>query len=396
MNKLTPQQRLERAAVRLISAPAFVAYSAVMMVGETRIETDPAKCPTAYTDGYNVTYGEAFIEKLTEEELCGLILHETLHKMYRHTVVWQHLFHKSPPLANIAADYVVNGIITEAINNGASFVKLPSGGLYDPEYSNNMSVGEVFRELCKQYPQLAHPQAVLCGELPEGFDEHDWKAAEGWSQQELDQIQQQIDSAIRQGNVLAGKVGGNEARNIGDLMKVTIDPWALLRQFLKDTCQGEGELSYSRPNRRFLQYDMIMPTEICETLPHIVFGIDTSGSIHGDALTYLLSNVAHVFKTVNPEKVTLLYWDTKVAGIEVYERGETDKMISSTQPAGGGGTSPQCVSNYLKDNKIEPTVLVMLTDGYVDSWPTDPGVPVLWLIYENESARPPYGTVAHV
>lgn len=42
------------------------------------------------------------------------------------TYVWQHLFHKSPPLANVAADYVVNGIITEARNNGAKPIQMRS------------------------------------------------------------------------------------------------------------------------------------------------------------------------------------------------------------------------------------------------------------------------------
>ena len=397
MAKLTPQQRLEKAVVRLISEPIFLAYSAVIMVGDTLIETDPKKCPTAYTDGFNVTYGADFIDKLTDEQLRAVILHENMHKMYRHTILWQHLWRKSPQLANIAADYVVNGVIQEAINEGATYVQFwnEPKPLYDPKYSHGMSVGEVFKELLQQCEKKGGPSPGSNG-MGESMDDHGWAEAEQWSQKELDSIQQQIDSAIRQGNVLAGKVGGKSARDIGELMEVHIDPWALLREFLRDTCQGEGDLSYQRPNRRFLQYDMIMPTEICETLPHIVFGIDTSGSIHGEALTYLLSNVAHVFKTVDPERVDLLYWDTQVAGVEQYERGELDKMLSSTQPAGGGGTSPQCVSNYLRDNKLQPTVLVMLTDGYVDSWPSDPGVPVIWLIYENKSARPPYGNVAHI
>ncbi len=399
MSKLTPLQRLERAVVRLISEPMYVAYAAVMMVGDTRIEPDEAKCPTAYTDGFNTVYGEKYISGIPDEELRALVLHENLHKMYRHTVVWQHLWRRSPILANIAADFVVNGIIQESIDQGASFVKIGANWCYDKKYSNNMSVGEVFNELCKKYPQMANPQAVFikgCG-LPDEMDEHGWEEAQGWSKEEQQKMEAEIDTAIRQGNVLAGKVGGQAARDIGELMKVKIDPWQLLRRFLQDTCQGEGELTYARPNRRFLQHDMIMPTEICNTLPHIVFGIDTSGSIGGDDLTYLLSNVAHVFKTVDPERVDLLYWDTNVAGVETYERGETDKMVASTMPAGGGGTSPQCVSNYLAKERLKPTVLVMLTDGYVDQWPTDPGVPVIWLIYQNEScSNPPYGNVAHI
>lgn len=395
MNALTAQQKLERAAVWIMKQPEFIAYSGVMMVGDSRLEPDPAKCPTAYTDGYNVVYGEQFVEKLTEPELRFVMLHETIHKMYQHTSVWQHLFKQSPILANAAADYVVNGTIMEANCSGVS---MPKDCLYDKKLSHNHDVGQVFRELMKKYPKLAHPQAVCAGDGSDlkGFDVHDWGKAHGWSKEERQAIQEQIDSAIRQGAILAGKVAGGQTRGVGDLMTVPIDPWAILRQFLTDTCQGDGELSYSRPNRRFLQHDLIMPTEICHTLPHLMFALDTSGSIHGEALTYLLSNVVHIFKTVRPDKVDLLYWDTEVAGVETYDRDELDKMISVTTPKGGGGTSPQCITNYLKKERVEPTALIVLTDGYVDRWPTDPGVPVIWLMYENKSANPPYGVVAHI
>jgi predicted metal-dependent peptidase len=418
--KLTPQQMLDRTHVWLMRQPEFVAYSGVIMVGDTRIESDPKKCPTAYTDGFNVVYGEQFMGTLAEEEIRFVVLHENLHKMFRHTVTWFHLFRRSPVLANIAADYVVNGIIQEA---GSSGVKMPDGACYDADLSHNKDVGEVFRLLEKKYPQLA--SCPMCnaqsggggqqddgngsGEdqqpgqqpckghgLPQGFDEHGWNEAQACSPEELRDIQEQIDSAIRQGAILAGQVAGNVPREFEGLTKVKIDPWAILRQFLTDTCQGDGELSYRRPNRRSLQHDLIMPTEVCETLPHILFALDTSGSIHGEVLNYLVSNVAHVFKCVNPEQVTLLYWDTQVAGVEKYEQGELDKMLSTTAPKGGGGTSPECVSRWIKKEGIQPTVIVYLTDGYVDAWPTDAGSPTVFLVYENGSACPPYGTVAHI
>jgi predicted metal-dependent peptidase len=91
-----------------------------------------------------------------------------------------------------------------------------------------------------------------------------------------------------------------------------------------------------------------------------------------------------------------MYVDTEVAAVEEYERGEVDKMLASTKPAGGGGTAFQCVSDYLKKNQMQPTVIVFFTDGYTCSWPEDLGIPTVWLIYQNDSCQPPHGSVAYV
>lgn len=401
---LTAEQKISRANVWIMRQPQFVGYSGVIMVGDSTIEDDPEKCPTAYTDGYNVVYGRAFIDKLTEPEIRFISLHENLHKMYRHTETWRHLWKRSPILANVAADYVVNGVIMQA---NCPDVAMPEGCIYDAQLSDgSKNVGEIFRILEKKYPQLAQPGVVMVGAgmngkgeggepFPQGFDVHDWEAGESLSAEEQRDISEQIDSAIRQGSILAGKVAGDQARDFGDLLKVKTDYREIMRNFLQSSCAGDGELSYRRPNRRFLQHDEIFPTEICETLPHVVIGIDTSGSIGGEILTNFMSNVVQMLRQVNPERVTLLYWDTSVAGVEEYEQGEVDKLVSSTKPAGGGGTSPGCVARWIKKEKLNPTCLVMLTDGYVDGWGEEV-CPTVWAIYENERANPSFGTVAHI
>lgn len=397
--KLTAQQMIERAAVWVMRQPQFIGYSGVIMVGDSRIEHDPKKCPTAYTDGYNVVYGEQFINGLTEEQVRFVLLHENLHKMYRHTITWAHLWKQSPILANVAADFVVNGHIMQA---GCADVHIPDicKDLYDPKNFSDgtKDVGEVFRALVKQYPHLNMPSCVIAGagdKLPDGFDEHDWNAAGQWSEEEMQDIQEKIDSAIRQGNILAGKIAGDQARDFGDLLKVKTDYREIMRQFFQSSCAGEGEMTYRRPNRRFLHMDEIFPTEICETLPHVVIGIDTSGSIGGEALTRFMSNVVQMLNQVNPERIDLVYWDTRVAGHEVYEQGEVDKLVSSTKPAGGGGTSPGCVMNWMEKEGIKPTCLVMLTDGYVDGWGKEV-CPTIWAVMDNDNAIPAYGTVAYI
>lgn len=404
-SKYTAEQLLDRAFVWLIRQPQFVALSPVLMVGDSLVVDDIPF--TASTDGYNVYYSRKFIDSLeTEEEVRAVVLHENYHKAFRHVATWGHLNKACPACANVAADYVVNATIQNA---GCEGVKLPKHALYDKKYSDS-SVGEIFKTIHRQNQQQQQQngngsgsgqpgedegQGGQCKENREDGDEHQWDKAQEMSAEEQRAQAEAIDSAIRQGAILAGKVGGTLDRALGEMIKVKTDWRESMRQFFTDTCIGEGELSYRRPNRRFLHEDMIFPVEVCETLPFIFTGIDTSGSISGEVITEFLSHKLAMLSQINPEKVAIAYWDTRVAGYEEYDREKFDMLIASTKPKGGGGTSPSCVAKFIKDKKLSPTCVVMLTDGYVDSWPTF-DCPVLWCIKDNPGACPPEGIVIHL
>jgi predicted metal-dependent peptidase len=140
-----------------------------------------------------------------------------------------------------------------------------------------------------------------------------------------------------------------------------------------------------------------MPTLISERVGHLVIGIDTSGSIGGKELNDFLSEVKSIAEEVMPERVDLLYWDSEVAAHETYEATNVADIVTSTKPAGGGGTSPSCVTRYLKDNAIKPECTIMLTDGYVGSdWGGQWDCPVLWVIVNGNTAVAPVGQTIHV
>ena len=95
MSKLTAEQRVQKAHVWLMKHPKYCLYSGVLMIGKTEVKDEG--CPTAYTDGRNTAYGRKFVDKLSESDLKGLILHENLHKAFRHTTVWKHLYKEGIP-----------------------------------------------------------------------------------------------------------------------------------------------------------------------------------------------------------------------------------------------------------------------------------------------------------
>jgi predicted metal-dependent peptidase len=136
---------------------------------------------------------------------------------------------------------------------------------------------------------------------------------------------------------------------------------------------------------------------IGEKVGHLVVAIDTSGSIGGSELAEFLSEVKGIAEEVNPEVVDLLYWDGDVAGHEVYEGSEVSNIVSSTKPRGGGGTSPSCVSTYLKEKAIKPECIIMLTDGYVGGdWGSEWTAEVLWCIVGGNDDVAPNGKTVHV
>jgi predicted metal-dependent peptidase len=390
MNDISAEQRIERCHVQLMKHKNFVAYSGVIMVGSVDVDD---KCSTAYTNGRDVVYGREFITELPEPEIRGLILHENKHKMYRHLATWQDLHKINAQLANMACDYVINLEIFDEGKATDGFVAVPEGGLLDEKY-RGMNSREVFDALMRNPP----PQGGSGqGEGHGGLDEHGWEEAKDMTEKEAEELAKEIDNAIRQGAILAGKVNGNVDRSFTDLLSAKVNWKEALREFVSSVSSGKDDSTWRKPNRRWLQHDIYMPSTISESMGRVVVAVDTSGSIDNHAVNVFLSEVVEIMNNVNPEVVDLLYWGSDVVGHEVYGVGDGDRLKASTKPKGGGGTSPTCITTYLKDKNIVPECVIVLTDGYVGGdWGGHWTSPVLWCIVGNCKDVPSVGSAIHV
>jgi predicted metal-dependent peptidase len=380
-------QRIQRSHVELMGHPDTMEYASVIMVGKYEVRDD---VPTACTNGIDCKYGSKFIKDMSDSDLRGLIMHENLHKVFQHMFLWQHLYKEDGRTANMACDYVINIIIDDIRKRTGGFVTLPKGGLLDRKYEgmDSQTVYNMLRE--------EGDGGGSGGGEGEGFDDHDWESGDAMSQEEIEQIGKDINQAIRQGQLMAGKLGGNKSRELGALMEPKVDWREQLREFVSSTAVGKDISTWQRVSRRWLQHDMYMPSTITENVGRIVVAIDTSGSIGTAELSKFLSEVQGICINTKPEKVDLLYWDTDVAAHEVYTQEQLDKLTSSTKPAGGGGTDVACVAKYLKDNQIRPECVIVLTDGYIyGDWGTWTA-PVLWTIVGGNKVVPPMGTTIHL
>ena len=395
MNTDKEERKLKKVKISLMRNPQFAMWSGLMMVGKTRIDDN---CPTAATNGRDEIYGREFVKKLDEKELAFVVLHECLHKAFRHLTTWSKLYKENPMLANAACDYVIN-LMLHDMDKDEKVLKFPTLngkriGLIDEKY-RGMNAKQVFDLLKQQMQEGGTPDED--GQ----FDEHDWEGADGLTDDEKKALEREVDQALRQGAMAAQRIKGSGAggldRSIEELLTPKVNWREQLREYVKSICKGRDASSWRRPNRRFLGSDIYMPTLISEKVGHLVIGIDTSGSIGSQELNEFLSEVKGIASEVNPDKVDLIYWDGEVAGHETYDAATVETIIASTKPRGGGGTSPSCVSKYLEDKSIKPECVIMLTDGYVGSdWGGNWECPVLWTIVGGNTATAPNGKTIHI
>ena len=383
MKKLTHQQRLERAHIQLLKSKPFALLSGIMMLGTSKIMHEGM--PTAATNGRDKYYGAAFMDTLSEKEFAYIVAHENFHVMYKHLTTWRVLYKQHAMAANIACDHVINLQITALDPNG-TVVQRPDMALYDEKYKG-WDTKQVFEDVMKDAKEQGGKGGPGDGEGDGAMDEHMWEEAEEMTKEEKETLAKEVDRAIRQGDIYAGKMGGNSARDIGALPEPKVDWREQLRDFVSNVCGGRDMSTWRRPNRRYMCRGMYMPTMYSESIGPIVIGIDTSGSIGEKDINRFLAEIKSITETNPPEKIHLLYWDTKVAGEETYEPHDYDQLVQSTKPAGGGGTDPTCVKEYVQNMGTQPELVLMLSDGCIfGGWP-DFNCPTMWAMTTDRTAE---------
>ena len=385
--ELNVEQRLTKAVVDIMGHERYVALAGILMIGDRKIEDN---CPTAYTNGRDEGYGREFVGRVSDPELRFVVLHENYHKLYKHLKTWKHLCEEDPQLANVSMDFVINLKIVDD-NKHDGFAVAPDGALVDERF-RGMDTAQVFNILKKE--------GGGGGGGGTSFDYHDWEGSKELSDQEQRELDQEVDEAIRQGALMAGKLGKGDPREMQDLLTPQVDYREVLREFVCTHCAGKDYSTYRSPNRRYMEaytdHDIFMPDSLSESIDGVVVAADMSGSIGDAEQRVIVSEAKGCFDTVKPSWVHMLYWTTRVERDEKYTLEELDDFARTTRPSGGGGTDVECVPPYMKDKDINPQAAIVLTDGDLYSGWGKWDCPVLWVVVNNKGAKPPSGVVLHV
>lgn len=380
---MNSSDRIKKAHVAIMQHKKFCVFSGLLACGKVTVTED---IPTACTDGWNVQYNPTFVDGLKDSELRFLVLHEALHKAYRHLHVWKSLWAIDARLANIAADHFNNLSLVD-LDAGEGFITMLKVGVQpDPQY-RGMSVAMIFDKL-KQDPPPKDEGS--------GMDDHDWDSGNTPSEAEQEAQGKEIDRAMRQGEIMRSKMQGKGSKGqsgvFGDLLTPVVDWRKVLRDFITETCAGRDESTWRKPNRRYIGDDVYMPSMMSNTMRELVVGFDTSGSCFGGAdMARFVSEIKVIIEDVKPSKCRIIYWDTEVRGEQVFEDGLF--AVQNLKPRGGGGTDGSVLFDYLRDKQISPDAIIQFSDGYVGSFGTS-SWPTLWALTTNISS--PYGTTIHL
>lgn len=420
---MNQEMAIKRAHVALMKHPETALYSGVILMGESSVVNEKF---TAYTDGVNKRYSKWFLNTIDKEsKKRGLVLHENLHIALKQVIHGKAMFDENRKMANLAADFVVNDVI-ECIqgkigSTSERIVELPDGAVYDPMF-HNWSMRQVFEYLKKNAKRngkggkpCENGSPPPNGEKgnnppPSGgqnnnddfdtvtvngktydvsqLDEHDFQEL---TPEQAEKFGKEIESALREGGLLAGRMGANVPRIIAELLEPKVDWREALREFVSASIRGNDEYTWRKLNKRQIANDLIMPSMENETIGEVVIAIDTSGSIGQKQLTEFATELVSICEITSPDLVRVLWWDTSVHGEQVF-KGDYQNIAKLLKPQGGGGTTVGCVAQYINEQKINADCVVVFTDGYVESEPKwNIAPPTLWMVTENKDWMPPSG-----
>ena len=93
-----------------------------------------------------------------------------------------------------------------------------------------------------------------------------------------------------------------------------------------------GEVSWARPNRRYIQQGLYLPGWRRTGAGRIGFVLDTSGSISANELSVYTAAVLGILEETGPEAVALIQCDAEVQRVDYIEPGEQLRSDRSARP----------------------------------------------------------------
>ena len=179
--------------------------------------------------------------------------------------------------------------------------KLPNGALYEDKY-HNWSFNEILKDVEEQSKDKQKMSQNGDTSDLKPLDEHDFEGkSQTMTSKEQQEMTQKIENALKEGSILAGKLGKKVPRAIDELFEPKLDWREMLRDFISATCKGNDEYTWRKFNKRMLPNDLYLPSMENESVGELVIACDTSGSIGQKELTIFATELQSIVDTVTPD-----------------------------------------------------------------------------------------------
>lgn len=350
--------------------------------------------PTACAGHGFIFFNPDWYDMLPEETHKTVIYHEAMHLILRHLQRGEHC---DPYIHNLATDHVIN---LDAEAHGFTFDGW-DGPCKDPQFAGKSSeeVYEILMKGNKHTPLPIDFKKHINRELIEQMiaDMLLFSGDPLSLEDQKDFAEHKVKEQAEQGiGTMAGHIGLQF-----DLMKRKVAiQGATYEEIFKKQMKDPiimGKRTFKRPSRRMATsktQPFVLPGRMKRTgaknrLAHLVYCLDVSGSISTAQGRQFNDSAQTVKRLLNPEKMTVIFWDTAIRHIQTF----TDKQdYSRIKVRAGGGTDLRPV--YKKLMELEPDAVVIYTDLQV-AIPPQPDWDTIWLLTSENDTVPAdlYGDV---
>jgi predicted metal-dependent peptidase len=358
---------------------------------------------TAATDGIVLLVNPDYIETLTLDQICGLLIHEVCHVRFRHTERFADGGWLDHDRANKSMDREINPLVVRA------GYKLPPDGCWPNQLGLNdgLSWEEYYQHEAssnqKDKPQQDEPESSQSDDKQQAGSQDEQQgesspegqpgsvsdgvhspgslakefAPEVLGQDNPDElaeeVAQAIEDTVEQGKIKspetfrhqAGEGSGSQSLS-GELIVASDCRWQdVVIELVASRASGESVADWSRPSRRSIAQGVYRPARRKVSGFRLALVLDVSGS----CICYFShwQSMARELVEAIPEirEIDIYYHDTAVTGRDEWNRSSGEEVTIAAQ--GGGGTDFRSVLSEVESTDVDGVILFTDSEG---RWPS--------------------------
>lgn len=288
---------------------------------------------------------------------------------------------RDPEVWNEACDYWINHMI---YHDDSYKLNLPNGCLYSEKFKD-WDKEEIYEYLLDNDENTDDDR--LNGDLRDPDTESDDTSDET--------TEISIEELVAKSAIQAKAAGCKIPAHIEDYLEELYNPKLNWKQILIKYMHSikKHDYTFKRPNKRFLQHGIILPSCHSEGLGTICVAVDESSSVSDDDYKLYIGAIKDIQTTLEPDLIKVIGFTNKIVHVNnLSKSGDIDLLKYRAR----GGTNVNCVFNYIEQNKICPEVLIVFSDMETPI-PDKPKYDVIWICINNPIWTPPdYGKVIYV